>query len=159
MIYLQRHPKAYIHAIYGPTEALLYPGVDKLITSLDLAAPNATFQYLSKRSVMNELGVNEDQFMDIGILVGFDQNPTFPPTQHDQALKATLDMVKYYTVLHGNLGCDVIATHAIPAILRCLRGSGTYHVRSGLYALTRVGLTCRKSATGIETRDPVSALT
>ncbi|TRM65452.1 XPG I-region protein [Schizophyllum amplum] len=100
LIYLQRHQKAYIHAIYGPTETLLYPGVDKLITSLDLLSAAPTFQYLSKRSVLNELSVNEDQFMDIGILVGFDQSPTFPPTQHDQALKATVDMVKYYKSGH-----------------------------------------------------------
>nr|GAT42712.1 XPG I-region protein [Mycena chlorophos] len=96
LIYLQRHPKQYIHAIYGSTDTLLYPGVDKLITSLDLTAPTPSFTHLSKRNVMGELQVNEDQFLDIGILVGFSQAPAFPPTMHEQALKATVDMVKYY---------------------------------------------------------------
>ncbi|KAJ7114054.1 XPG I-region protein [Mycena epipterygia] len=96
LIYLQRHPKQYIHAIWGPTDTLLYPGVDKLITSLDLAAAAPTFTFLSKRALLSELTVTEDQFLDIAILVGFAHSPPFPPTTHEQALKATVDMVKYY---------------------------------------------------------------
>ena len=96
MIYLQRHHKSYIHAIFGPTDTLLYPGVDKLITSLDLTSLNPSFQYTSKRTVIQELTVSEDQFLDIGILVGFDHSPPFPPTVHEHALKATVDIVKYY---------------------------------------------------------------
>lgn len=101
LIYLLRHPKSYIHAIYGPTDTLLYPGVDKLITSLDLTSATPSFTFTSKRSILNDLGVNEDQFLDIGILVGFDHSPTFPPNMHDQALKATVDMVKYYKSGHA----------------------------------------------------------
>lgn len=101
MIYLQRHSKSYIHALFGPTDALLYPGVDKLITSLDLTSANPSFSFTSKRSVLSDLGVSEDQFLDIGILVGFDHSPPFPPTIHEQALKATVDMVKYYKSGHA----------------------------------------------------------
>ncbi|KAF8625513.1 hypothetical protein AX17_006825 [Amanita inopinata Kibby_2008] len=101
LIYLQRHPKSYIHAIYGPTDTLLYPGVDKLITSLDLNSPNPSFTFLSKKSLMQELSVNEEQFLDIGILVGFKNSPPFPPTVQDNALKATVDMVKYYKTGHA----------------------------------------------------------
>ncbi|KAJ7230333.1 XPG I-region protein [Mycena pura] len=96
LIYLQRHPKQYIHAIFGSTDTLLYPGVDKLITALDLSANPPSFTYLSKRAVIQELSVTEDQFLDIAILVGFSHSPPFPPTMHEQALKATVDMVKYY---------------------------------------------------------------
>lgn len=96
LLYLQRHPKSYIHAIYGPTDALLYPGIDKLVTSIDLASSVPTFTHVSKRSILNDLAVSEDQFLDVGILLGFDHSPPFPPTLHDQALKATVDMVKYY---------------------------------------------------------------
>lgn len=112
MIYLQRHHKAYIHAIFGPTDTLLYPGVDKLITSLDLVSSNPTFQYASKRACIGELGVSEDQFLDVGILVGFNQFPPFPPTVHEQALKATVDMVKYYKT--GHAAVSVFADH--PAV-------------------------------------------
>ncbi|KIM51736.1 hypothetical protein SCLCIDRAFT_1224203 [Scleroderma citrinum Foug A] len=101
LIYLQRHPKSYIHAIFGPTDTLLYPGVDKLITSLDLTAATPMFTFTSKRNILADLGVTEDQFLDIGILVGFEYSTPFPPTMHDQALKATVDMVKYYKSGHA----------------------------------------------------------
>lgn len=101
LIYLQRHAKSYIHALFGPTDALLYPGVDKLITSLDLSSPNPQFSFTSKRGILADLGVSEDQFLDIGLLVGFDHSPPFPPTMHEQALKATVDMVKYYKSGHA----------------------------------------------------------
>ncbi|THH27198.1 hypothetical protein EUX98_g6990 [Antrodiella citrinella] len=96
LIYLQRHPKAYTHAIFGPTDTLLYPGVDKLITSLDLTSANPSFTFVSKRNILADLGLSEDQFLDIGILVGFDLAQPFPPTMHEQAVKQTIDMVKYY---------------------------------------------------------------
>ena len=44
--------------------------------------------------------MTDDQFLDIGLLVGFDHSPPFPPTMHEQALKATVDMVKYYKSGH-----------------------------------------------------------
>lgn len=112
MIYLQRHPKAYIHAIYGPTDTLLYPGIDKLITSLDLTAATPSFTFTSKRSITSDLQVNEDQFLDIGILCGFEHSPPFPPTMHEQALKATVDMVRYYKT--GHAAVSVFAEH--PAV-------------------------------------------
>lgn len=110
LIYLQRHPKSYINAIFGPTETLLYPGIDQVITSLDLLSPSPTFSFVVKRLILNDLGVSEDQFLDVGILVGFGDSPAFPPTMHDQALKATVDMVKYYK--SGYTAVSAFAEHA-----------------------------------------------
>lgn len=101
LIYLQRHPKSYIHAIFGPTDTLLYPGVDKVITSIDLVSSTPTFSFVSKRNILNDLGLSEDQFLDVGILVGFEHSPPFPPSLHEQGLKATVDMVKYYKSGHA----------------------------------------------------------
>ncbi|KAK2465487.1 hypothetical protein APHAL10511_002379 [Amanita phalloides] len=101
LIYLQRHPKSYIHAIYGSTDILLYPGVDKLITSLDLNSPNPSFTFLSKKNLVHDLGLSEDQFLDVAILVGFDHSLAFPPIAQDSALKATVDMIKYYKTGHA----------------------------------------------------------
>ncbi|OJA20560.1 hypothetical protein AZE42_09788 [Rhizopogon vesiculosus] len=109
LIYMQRHPKSYIHAIFGPTDTLLYPGVDKLITSLDLTSATPSFSFVSKRTILNDLVVSEDQFLDIGILVGFEHSPPFPPTLHEQALKATVDMVKYYK--SGHAAVSAFADH------------------------------------------------
>ena len=111
LIYLQRHQKAYVHAIYGPTDTLLYPGVDKLITSVNLTAPEPTFTFTSKKVILNDLGVSEDHFLDIGILVGFDYAQPFPPTVHEQALKATVDMVKFYK--SGHAAVSVYADHPV----------------------------------------------
>jgi hypothetical protein len=109
LIYLQRHNKGYIHSFFGPTDALLYPGVDKLITSLDLVSPSPTFSYVVKKNIIADLGVSEDQFLDIGILVGFADHPSFPVTYHEQALKATVDMVKFYKT--GALAVMAFADH------------------------------------------------
>lgn len=101
LVYLQRHSKSYIHAIYGPTDALLCPGVDKIITSIDLLSPSPSFTYVSKKAILTDMGVTEEQFLDIGILVGCEHCQPFPPTLHEQALKATSDMVKYYRSGHA----------------------------------------------------------
>ncbi len=102
LIYLQRHPKCYINTIYASSDTLLYPaGVDKLITSLDLNSPNPSFTFLSKKSLLQDIGITEDQFLDVSILIGFDNSPSFPPTHQEGALKATVDMVKYYKTGHA----------------------------------------------------------
>jgi hypothetical protein len=100
-VYLQRHPKNYVHAIYGSTDTLLYPGVDKLILSLDLQAATPTFSFVSKRSLLTDLGVSDELFLDIGILCGFEHCPSFPPSMHDQGLIAARDMVRLYKTGHA----------------------------------------------------------
>ena len=109
LVYLQRHPKQYIHAIFGSTDTLLYPGVDKLITSIDLSSPSPTFTCVSKRVILSDLQLNEEQFLDAGILVGCEHSPPFPPTAHDYTVKATVDMVKYYK--SGQAAVSAFADH------------------------------------------------
>ena len=75
--------------------------MDKLITSVNLTGADPTFTFTSKKAILGDLGVTEDQFLDIGILVGFDYVQPFPPTGHEQALKATVDMVKFYKSGHA----------------------------------------------------------
>ena len=101
LIYLQRHTKSYVHALFGPTETFLYPGVDKLITSLDFTAQTPTFQFASKRSLLSDLGLTEEQFLDTALLAGCDHLPTFPPTVHEQSLKSFVEMMKYYKTGHA----------------------------------------------------------
>lgn len=86
-----------MHAIYGPTETLLYPGVDKLITSVDFASPQPTFTFISKRAILQDLQLSEEQFLEAGLMVGCDHSPNaFPPIAHDPTIRSTVDMVKYY---------------------------------------------------------------
>lgn len=85
---MERHSKSYIHSIFGSTDTFLFDRVDKVILSLDLhgsstsatgAAGGGTFTYASKLEMMSILRCNEDEFLDMGLLLGFDHCPTFPP--------------------------------------------------------------------------------
>ncbi|KZT50168.1 XPG I-region protein [Calocera cornea HHB12733] len=101
LIYLYKHPKAYVHSIWGATETLLYNGVDKLILSVTFSSQ--TFTYCTKSAILAEMSLSPTQFLDVGILAGFDDliAPPFPPTQNDMTLKPVLDMVKFYKSGHA----------------------------------------------------------
>jgi hypothetical protein len=58
-----------IHAIYGPTELLLY-GVRFLILSFDWAA--STFTYVELPSILKASGLSSDRFFEACVLAGFD---------------------------------------------------------------------------------------
>ena len=70
--------------------------MEKLITSLDLSSPNPTFTFVTKRNILADLQLNEDQFLDAGILAGFDHSQSFPPIHSEQHLKPVIDMVRHY---------------------------------------------------------------
>lgn len=75
---MERHPRGYVHSLYGSTSLFLYPGVDKVILSLDLSA--GTFTFAAKSSIIAELQLrHEDELLDLGLLAGWDRGSTFPP--------------------------------------------------------------------------------
>jgi hypothetical protein len=94
LVYLERHPKAYIHSIYGPNELFLFDGVDKIILSIDFK--RLTFTYVSKRSLLNELGLNSEQLLDLGLLAGSEFSQTFPVLGPEFTFKAVQDLVRQY---------------------------------------------------------------
>lgn len=100
LIYLHRHAKTFIHAIFGPTDLLLYTGIDKLITFVDLTLPNPSFTYVSKRTILTDLGITDDLFLDAGILAGFEHSPPFPATP-EQNFKSIVELVKSYKSGHA----------------------------------------------------------
>jgi Temperature dependent protein affecting M2 dsRNA replication len=80
LVYLERHSKSYVHAIYGTTETFLFDRVDKVILSLNLRnTPEPTFTFASKSEIMGALRCSEEEFLDMGLLLGFEHCPTFPP--------------------------------------------------------------------------------
>ncbi|TIA79654.1 hypothetical protein E3P98_03159 [Wallemia ichthyophaga] len=91
-VYLLTHPNSYIHAIFGATEHLLYPQTDKLITSIDLK--RGFFNWISKKSLLNELRLSDDQFFDVGLLAGIDICPTFPPANQQFDFKQIVETVR-----------------------------------------------------------------
>ncbi|KAF8315406.1 XPG I-region protein [Clavulina sp. PMI_390] len=112
LIYLQRHPKSYIHSVFAGTDALLYPALDKLITSLDLSSSTPTFTFVVKRNILSDLQLNEEQFLDAGILAGFDHSQPFPPLISEQHLKPIVEVVRQYKSGYG----AVTAFHDHPGV-------------------------------------------
>lgn len=59
MVSLERHPRGYLHSLYGSTSLFLFPRVDRVILSLNLTA--GTLTYASKNAVMVELGIRSEE--------------------------------------------------------------------------------------------------
>lgn len=96
LVYLERHSKAYIHASYGSAELLMFDTAERVITSIDLE--KGTFSWLSKRAILADLNITDDQFVDVCILCGFELCITFPPLVSDVGFTfaATVDLVRRY---------------------------------------------------------------
>ncbi|CAG8453923.1 4770_t:CDS:10 [Acaulospora morrowiae] len=67
LVYLERHPKAYVQCLYGGPELLMYD-VDSVITNIDLEKGSCS--WLNKKTILNELALTDDQFLDVCILAG-----------------------------------------------------------------------------------------
>lgn len=114
LIYLLKHPKSYIHSIFGSHEPLLFVnGLEKLILSVDLTASAITF--VSKPQMLASLGhLSEDQFLDAGLLAGSELAPAFPPLAAAPAgLRAVADAVKQL-----KSGSDVVRAYLHDAQLK-----------------------------------------
>ncbi|KAG9301630.1 hypothetical protein G9A89_016700 [Geosiphon pyriformis] len=95
LVYLERHPKGFIHAIYGGSELLMYD-VEKVIVGLDLE--KGVYTWLNKKSILNDLAISDEQFLDICILAGFEYCGTFPPlTEYTSfTFKSVHDLIKQF---------------------------------------------------------------
>ncbi|CAO3594271.1 unnamed protein product [Absidia cylindrospora] len=76
LVYMHNHPRQIVHSIYGGEEVLMW-NVDRIITAIDFNKGN--YQTVNKKTVLGDLRVSEEQFLDICILAGFEYCPTFPP--------------------------------------------------------------------------------
>ncbi|CAG8489148.1 3402_t:CDS:10 [Paraglomus brasilianum] len=111
LVYLERHQKSYFHAIYGGNELLMYD-VEKVIVGLDLE--KGTYSYLSKKVILSDLQITDDQFLDVCILAGFEYCNTFPPLNTDLggfAFKNVHDLIKQYK--HGFNAVQSYAEHSL----------------------------------------------
>lgn len=69
--------------------------VDRVITTIDFATQ--TFSYISKKAVLQDIALSDDQFLDLCTLAGGDHGPTFPPMFREGAFapKTILDFQQY----------------------------------------------------------------
>ncbi|KAI7897303.1 uncharacterized protein EV154DRAFT_3371 [Mucor mucedo] len=70
------HPRQLVNAVCGGSELLMWD-IDKMITTIDFEKGN--YLWVSKRTVLQDLHVSDEQFLDICILAGFEYCPSFPP--------------------------------------------------------------------------------
>lgn len=70
----------FIDAIYGPTDCLMLPNLDKFILGMEF--PNKDFRFIDKNRLLKDFGISYDEFIDISMTVGNDLQPTvLPPLQ------------------------------------------------------------------------------
>ncbi|GAA5828267.1 hypothetical protein JCM11251_002668 [Rhodosporidiobolus azoricus] len=93
LAYLERHERAYVHAIYGSDELLMFDGLDRIILDIDFKGSTMTF--ISKAAILESMGLTSDQFLDLAILAGFEGSPTFPAIDpRDFHLRSVVDVLK-----------------------------------------------------------------
>ncbi|GAA5907599.1 hypothetical protein JCM6882_004419 [Rhodosporidiobolus microsporus] len=93
LAYLERHERAYVHAIYGSNELFMFDGLDRII--LDIDFKRATMTFASKAAILESMGLSSDQFLDLAILAGFEGSPTFPAIDpRDFHLRSVVDVLK-----------------------------------------------------------------
>lgn len=105
LAYLERHERAYVHATYGANELFMFDGLDRII--LDIDFERQTMSFASKAALLDSMGLSPDQFLDLGVLAGFDGSPTFPAVDpRDYHISSIVAQVK----LHGS-GVQAVLTH------------------------------------------------
>ncbi|KAG2236720.1 hypothetical protein INT48_000718 [Thamnidium elegans] len=81
LAFMYTHPRQLVNAVCGGSELLMWD-IDKMITTIDFEKGN--YHWVSKRTVLQDLHVSDEQFLDICILAGFEYCPTFPPLNTSQ---------------------------------------------------------------------------
>lgn len=85
----------FIDAIYGPTDCLMLPNVNKFILGMEF--PNQDFRFIDKNRVLKDFQISYNEFIDISMAVGNDLQPyTLPPLQiypSNKLFEIALDMV------------------------------------------------------------------
>ncbi|GJN92125.1 hypothetical protein Rhopal_005155-T1 [Rhodotorula paludigena] len=93
LAYLERHERAYVHSIYGANELFMFDGLDRII--LDINFKRQTISFASKGALLESMGLTPDQFLDLGVLAGFDGSPTFPAIDpRDFHLRSVVDTIR-----------------------------------------------------------------
>jgi hypothetical protein len=84
--------KKYIHAIYSSNECLIFP-TQKVITHIDFGG---SFSFVDKSRLLGDLGMTDEQFLDLAILAGCSLSRTFPPVANDFSLRSVIDLLRQF---------------------------------------------------------------
>ncbi|CCE62446.1 hypothetical protein TPHA_0C02930 [Tetrapisispora phaffii CBS 4417] len=68
----------FIDIIYGPTDCLMLPNMEKFIIGMEFL--NKEFRFIDKTKILKDLDLTNDEFVDIAMVLGNDLQPlTLPP--------------------------------------------------------------------------------
>lgn len=101
------HENDYIDAIYGPTETLLLPTVDKFILGMEF--PGKEFRYVDKKKVLHDFGISQQQLLDIAVSVGCDLQPTTLPIYNGYQANQLFDIGLEIVNSGGNIYASVLS--------------------------------------------------
>ncbi|KAG0166946.1 hypothetical protein DFQ30_006536, partial [Apophysomyces sp. BC1015] len=86
LAYMHNHPKQIVTSVYGGSELLMF-NIDRVVTIIDF------------ETVLQDLHVSDEQFLDICILAGFEYCPSFPPLNTNVisfTFKGVHDLIKQH---------------------------------------------------------------
>ncbi|GAA95645.1 uncharacterized protein L969DRAFT_71183 [Mixia osmundae IAM 14324] len=93
LVYLERHQKGYVNALWGTTDLFLYD-IDRIILDMDLKGD--TFTFVSRASICEALQLTADQLLDFCILVGSEVSRPFPVLAPDAPFRQAHDFMRQY---------------------------------------------------------------
>ncbi|KAI1945161.1 hypothetical protein LOZ57_004459 [Ophidiomyces ophidiicola] len=106
LAYLEKGPKQFIDAIFGPSDLFLFD-VDKVITKLDTESFH--FNWITRQACTNDLShLTNDQFIEFCLLLGSPYLRTFPPFESHPFPGKALN-IRDALNLFNNLGRNAIA--------------------------------------------------
>jgi hypothetical protein len=83
----------------------MFDGLDRIILDIDFDRQTMTFA--SKAALLESMNLSLDQFLDLGVLAGFEGSPTFPAVDpRDFHLRSIIDQIK----LRGS-GVNAVLVH------------------------------------------------
>jgi hypothetical protein len=107
LAWLADSKQGHVQTVYGGLELLLF-GVSRIVLNIDFE--KGTFEWVDHATILRELNMNQDQFIDSCILAGFDLCLTFPPLLDALfSFRAAYEMVKAYG--SGRIAVETHSNH------------------------------------------------
>lgn len=101
------HEQDYIDVIYGPTETLLLPNVEKFILGMEF--PAKEFRCVDRKKALHSFNVNQQQLLDIAVSVGCDLQPVTLPIYNGFPAAHLFDIGLEIVNSGGNIYANILS--------------------------------------------------
>lgn len=110
----------FIDAVYGPTETLLLPSIDKFILGMEFQTQE--FRFVDSLKVLKDFNINQQQLLDIAVSVGCDLQPVTLPLYQNYPVSAVFGFALDIVNTGGNIYASVLALNSEDVISKFQRG-------------------------------------